>query len=176
MSMPTTGEISKLARERINRYIEDLVALESSGITGLKDMIEEATDPQDAALFQAHLAETESQKQRLEARLHELGGSENKLKDIMNKIGIAATDLLSAGKDAEDKATRNVIQAYTMENAEVAAYESLIAAANAVGDTQTAALAKEIQAQEEATAKKLFARIAPLAAVAIQVGVSEGRN
>ncbi len=174
--MPATGEIAKLARERINRYIEDLVAVEASGITGLKDMIAEATDPQDVALFQSHLAETEQQKARLEARLHELGGAPNKLKDLVNKIGMAATDLISVGKDAEDKATRNMIQAYTLENAEIAAYESLIAAANAVGDKQTAALAKEIQAQEEAAAKKLYARISPLAAIAIQVGVSEGRH
>ena len=119
---------------------------------------------------------TESQKQRLEARLTQLGGTSNKLKDVLNKIGIAATDLLHAGKDSEDKATRNLIQAYAIENTEVATYESLYAAAVAVGDTQTAALAKEIQAEEEAAAKKIFARIAPLAAVAIRVGIAEGRN
>ena len=106
--------------DRINRYLDDAIALEASGITGLKDMASEATDPQDAALFQQHLAETEGQKARLEARLHELGGTSNKLKDIMNKIGIAATELLHVGKDAGDKATRNVIEAYSIENLEVA--------------------------------------------------------
>ena len=175
MSIGTTT-IPELARERINRYIDDLIALEASGVTGLKDMIEEATDPADAALFREHLVETESQKMRLEARLTALGGTSNKLKDLMNKIGMAATDLLSAGKDAEDKATRNVIQAYTIENAEIAAYESLIAAATAVGDTETAALAKTIQDEEKAAAAKLFARITPLAAISIRVGISEGRH
>ena len=172
----TVAAIPELARQRINRYIEDLIALEASGVTGMKDMIEEATDPQDIALFTQHLAETETQKRRLEVRLAELGGVPNRLKDIVNKIGIAASDLLSVGKDAEDKATRNVIQAFTVENAEIGAYESLIAAASAVGDTQTAALAKEIQAEEKAAAQKLFARIAPLAATAIVIGISEGRD
>jgi ferritin-like metal-binding protein YciE len=69
-----------------------------------------------------------------------------------------------------------LVQAYAVESTEIATYESLYAAASAVGDTKTAALAKEIQAEEEATAKRLFARIAPVAALAIQVGVSEGRN
>lgn len=150
-------------RGRINRYLDDSIALEAGGIVGLKDMVSEATDPQDAALFQQHLAETEQQKARLEALLHARGGSSNKLKDVMNKIGIAATDLLHAGKDAGDKATRNLIEAYSIENLEVATYESLYAAAMEVGDTEVAQVAKEIQAQEQETARKLFARIAPVA-------------
>lgn len=158
-------------QDRIARYIDDAIALEASAVTGLKDMISEATDPQDAALFQQHLTETESQKQRLEMRLKALGGTHSGLKDVMNKIGIAATDLLHGGKDAGDKATRNLIQAYAIENLEVATYESLYAAATEVGDSETAALAKEIQAEEEATAKKLFPRIAPMAKRAVIEGV-----
>lgn len=157
--------------DRINRYIDDAIALEAGGIVGLKDMIADATDPIDAALFQEHLSQTESQKMRLEARLHALGGTSNKLKDVMNKIGIAATDLLHLGKDAGDKATRNLIEAYSIENLEVASYESLYAAATEVGDMETAALAKAIQAEEEAAAKKIFARIAPNARMAVVKGV-----
>lgn len=157
--------------DRINRYLDDAIALEASGIVGLKDMVSEATDPQDAALFQQHLMETERQKQRLEALLHARGGASNKLKDVLNKIGIAATDLLHAGKDAGDKATRNLIQAYAIENLEVATYESLYAAALEAGDQEVAAVAKEIQAEEEATARKLFPRISPMARAAVIHGV-----
>lgn len=158
-------------QDRIKRYIDDAIALEAAGITGLKDMISDATDPIDAALFQEHLAETELQKQHLEARLNALGGHHNALKETMNRIGSAATDLLSASKDAGDKATRNLIQAYMMANLEVATYESLYAAATEVGDTETAALAKQIQAQEEAAAKKIFPRISPMAKAAVVNGV-----
>jgi len=158
-------------QDRIARYIDDAIALEASGITGLKDMISEATDPQDAAMFQQHLTETERQKERLEARLAALGGTSNKLKDVLNKIGMAATDLLHGGKDPGDKATRNLIQAYTIENLEVATYESLHAAATEVGDTETANLAKSIQAEEEAAAKKIFPRIASVARRAVVEGV-----
>lgn len=165
--MPVGNDI----QDRIARYIDDAIALEASGITGLKDMISEATDPQDAALFQQHLAETERQKDRLEARLKALGGTHGGLKDLMNKLGMAATDLLHGGKDPGDKATRNVIQAYCIENLEIAMYESLAAAATEAGDTETATLAKEIQAEEEAAAKKLFPRIAPLAVKAVREGV-----
>lgn len=158
-------------QDRIARYLDDAIAVESSGIAGLKDMISEATDPQDAALFQQHLTETERQKERLETRLQALGGTSNKLKDLMNKIGLAATDLLHGGKDAGDKATRNLVQQYCIENLEIAMYESLAAAATEAGDTETAALAKEIQAEEEATARKIFPRIAPAARQAVVSGV-----
>jgi ferritin-like metal-binding protein YciE len=158
-------------QDRIARYIDDAISVEAAAVTGLKDMISEATDPQDAALFQQHLTETERQKDRLEARLKALGGTHGGLKDLMNKIGIAATDLLHGGKDAGDKATRNLVQAYTIENLEIAMYESLYAAATEAGDTETAALAKEIQAEEEATARKIFPRIAPSARTALVSGV-----
>lgn len=153
--------------DRINRYLDDAIALEAAGITGLADMAGEATDPQDAALFQQHLAETERQKARLEALLHARGGTSNKLKDVMNKIGVAATDLLHAGKDPGDKATRNLIQAYAMESLEVATYESLYAAAMEIGDEEVAQVAKAIQAEEQAAAARILPRIAPVARAAV---------
>ena len=165
--MPIGNDI----QNRIARYIDDAIALEASGITSLKDMINEATDPVDAALFQEHLSETELQKQHLEARLQAIGGTHNSLKDAMNKLGAAATDLLHLGKDAGDKATRNLIQAYTIEILEVATYESLYAAATEAGDMETANLAKQIQAEEEAAAKKIFPRIATVAKAAVVDGV-----
>jgi ferritin-like metal-binding protein YciE len=168
--------VSDDARERIMRYLDDAISVEAAALTGLKDMITESTDPQDAMMFQQHLAETESQKQRLEARLHALGGGSNKLKDFMNKLGVAATDLLHGGKDAGDKATRNLVQAYCIENLEIAMYESLAAASEAAGDLETAQLARTIQAEEKATAQKIWPRIAPVAAAAFAVGVAEGRS
>ena len=40
----------------------------------------------------------------------------------------------------------------------------------------TAAPGVPVIAEEEAAAKKIFVRITPLAAIAIQVGITEGRN
>lgn len=161
--------MAETIQERIIRYLDDTIALEAAAITGLKDMAEEAVDPAQKALFQQHLAETEGQKARLEARITELCGaaSNNVLKNLMNKVGVAATDLLHAGKDTGDKATRNLIQAYAIENLEVATYESLHAAATEAGDTATAALAREIQAQEKAAADKVFGHIADAARAAL---------
>jgi ferritin-like metal-binding protein YciE len=161
--------MAETIQERIIRYLDDTIALEAAAVTGLKDMAEEAVDPAQKALYQQHLVETERQKARLEARITELGGaaSNNVLKNLMNKVGVAATDLLHAGKDSGDKATRNLIQAYAIENLEVATYESLYSAATEAGDTATAALAREIQAEEKAAAEKVFSHIADAARAAL---------
>ena len=71
--------------DRITRYIDDAIAVEQGIVTGLKDMIIDATNPIDVALFQEHLAMTETQRGRLEQRLEALGGHHNSLKDAVNK-------------------------------------------------------------------------------------------
>jgi len=104
--------------------------------------------------------------------LKELGREHNPnvIKDFITRMGAAATDILHVTKNQGDKATRNLLQAYSVENLEVAVYESLHAAASEAGDSATASLAKEIQKEEEAAAKKVFARIDPLARRALLAG------
>ena len=84
--------------DRIVRYLDDAIAVEQGNITGLKDMAAEASDPIDKALFEEHLAQTETQSGRLDLRLQALGGHHNAVKDVVNKLGIAATNLLHLGK------------------------------------------------------------------------------
>ena len=108
-------------------------------------------------------------------RLHARGGSVNTLKEWFNSLGVSATDLLHAGKDAEDKAARNLIQAYAIENLEVATYEALYAAATAAGDTETAQLARTIQREEQTAADKVFARIKSQSAEAAASGGEAAR-
>ena len=146
-------------QDRLNRYLEDAIALESSLVGGLQDMANDAIHDQDRLMFEEHKVQTESQKTRLEARLHARGGTVNSLKEWFNSLGVSATDLLHAGKDKEDKAARNLIQAYAIENLEVATYEALYAASIAAGDNETAQLARTIQNEEQMAADKVFARI-----------------
>jgi ferritin-like metal-binding protein YciE len=160
----------EVQRERILGYIDDAIAVESAAITSLKDMLEDARESEDAILYRDHLAETESQKARLEARLNALGGksSRNVFKDLINKVGAAATDILHAAHTPHEKATRNLIQAYAVENLEVAVYEALYHAAHEVGDSETADLAKAIQAEEKAAAEKIWRRLGESSRVGIK--------
>lgn len=156
-------------KERIGTYIDDAIALEASSITLLKDMIEDAISTQDAAMFREHLTQTELQKERLEERLHFFGreAGRNIFKDLLNKAGAAATDMLHAAKNPHDKATRNLMEAYSVENLEVAVYEALYNAADEAGDTETARLARSIQDEEKAAAEKIWSRIATSARTAV---------
>ena len=157
-------------QEKIERYLDDAIALEAASILALKDMATDAVSHDETLLYQAHHTESESQKQRLEARLMALGGASERLglKDMMNRIGTAATNLLHAGKNDVEKDTRNLLQAYAMESLEVAVYEALYTAAETSGDAETALLAREIQAEESAMAQQIFARIAPSSTVSVR--------
>ena len=121
-------------------------------------------------MYENHLTQSERQKERLEARLLALGGEakRNFLKDMMNSIGAVATDLLHAGKNQEEKDTRNLMQAYAMESLEIAVYESLKTAAREVNDVETATLAQEIQLEESDAARLIFARISKSATVSVE--------
>jgi len=166
----TTQAPGDIQKERILGYIDDAIAVEAAAITSLKDMLEDAREPQDAALYREHLAETEAQKARLEARLNVLGGKPNRnvFKDLINKVGAMATDILHVAHTPHEKATRNLIQAFSVENLEIAVYEALHNAALEVGDTETAELASAIQAEEKAAAAKVWSRISDSARVGIK--------
>lgn len=148
-------------QQRVLRYIDDAIALETASITALKDMAEDATVPEEAALYQEHLRVSEEQKARLEKRLAALGGETKRhvLKDLLNAVGAAATDLLHAAKDDGEKATRNLMQCYSMESLEVSVYEALAAAAKATGDPETAVLAVAIQEEEQKMQAAVLARV-----------------
>ena len=154
---------------KIERYIDDAIALEAASITALRDMAGDAVGAEERSLYEAHLTQSEGQKQRLEARLKALGGEtkRNIFKDVLNSIGAAATDLLHAAKSDDEKDTRNLMQAYAMESLEVAVYEALYCAAESIGDKDTATLARQIQSEESAMTRKLFARISGSSVIAV---------
>ncbi len=152
---------------RLIRYIQDAHAAEVGGVTVMNDYIKEINDPQVKALFQQHVVETQSQADRLEARLVQLGSGTSDGKGLLNKIMGKGTDLIQSFHDEYDKTTQDLIKGYATENLEMGMYSSLASYSEAVGDTQTAQLALEILAEEKATAEKLFPMIAITAKAAL---------
>ena len=92
-------------QQKIMRYIDDAIALEAASITSLTDMVTDTVIPEESGMYQTHLKTSESQKMRLEERLIALGGVSKRhvLKDLLNSIGAAATDLLHAAKSPGEK-------------------------------------------------------------------------
>jgi ferritin-like metal-binding protein YciE len=90
-----------------------------------------------------------TQHERLQRRLEELGGSPSTSKRALAHL-LAFTPLSAQlGHDESEKNTQHLMITYSAAAAEMAMYEALAAVAAAAGDTETAALARELQAEEK---------------------------
>jgi len=157
----------------ITRYLEDAIAAEKSFETQLTGFAKEATIPAVRALFETHAGETREQYQNLTARLTALGGSTSGFKSFLAHFFGASPKSAQMGHEPEERTVQDLMMAYSVENAEVAMYECLIVASEAAGDLETARLARRIQAQEQATADKLWPQIAPAAKEAFRQVVAK---
>jgi len=153
------------ATERVLRYLTDAHAAETGGLQSLQDLANQATDPDVRAVVTQHITVTQSQIDRLHARIGALGGKDSGGKNILNSVIAKGSNLVNAFHDTDDKQTQDVIKAYSFEHFEVGTYTSLQAYASAVGDTQTAQLAASIIQEENQAAENLF-RLIPQVAVA----------
>ena len=148
----------------IKRYLQDAIAAEHSFETQLQGFAKEGDDEAAKSAFHQHALETRQQYERLTARLEALGGSTSTAKSFLAHIFGLSPKTAQLGHEAEERTTQNLMMAYAVENSEIAMYESLITVAEAAGDTETAALAREIQQQEKLTAEKVWSLL-PNAAV-----------
>ena len=106
----------------------------SAGMASLKDLAALATD---AALKQAvdeHITVTQSQADRVTARILALGGDKSEPKGLLNEVLAKASSVLNIFHSHEDKQTQDTIKAYAFEHFEIGAYTSLKAFADAIGD------------------------------------------
>ena len=147
----------------IKRYLEDAIAAEKSFETQLQGFSKEGDNETVRSVFAQHALETRNQYERLTARLEALGGSTSSAKSILAHIFNLAPKTAQIGHEKEERTTQNLMMAFAVENSECAMYESLATVAEASGDSQTASLARSIQAEERATAEKLWKLISPTA-------------
>jgi ferritin-like metal-binding protein YciE len=104
----------------------------------------------------SHADETKRQCDRLTARLQVLGGKPSTAKSILAHIFGSVPKAGQIGQSKGDKNTQNLIIAYAIEQSEVASYEALKVAAEALGDIPTATLAEEIQREEQMTVQRIW--------------------
>jgi ferritin-like metal-binding protein YciE len=79
-----------------------------------------------------------------------------------------APKIAQIGHDEYERETQNLMMAFSVENAEIAMYESLAEVCRLAGDAETEALALNIQKQERDTADKVWEQIAPAARRAME--------
>src|SRR4029078_2644354 len=103
--------------------------------------------PQLQAKIEEHLYQTREQAKRLERCIERLGGDTSTLKDVTAQFVAMAQGF--AGMFAGDEVMKGALGSYTFEHMEIASYRILIAAAEEIGDSETAQVCEEILAEEE---------------------------
>src|ERR671913_1909602 len=142
-------------QQKLVDYVQDAHAMEQNVSTMLDSIISTTDDPEIKQMLKHHKQQTEEHERRLRERLDAMGAGTSTTKAVG---GIGAALFKGVGDMARtDKPGKNARDAYTTEHMEIAAYELLERLAKKAGDTETAEVARQNRAEEEAMAQKLDA-------------------
>jgi ferritin-like metal-binding protein YciE len=145
-------------RAKLVEYVQNVHAMEQNVLLMLDTVILTTRDAELASMFEEHKVETRRHERRLNERLRALGGLS--LTSTGKDLGAIAAAQVKGIADLwrTDKAVRNARDAFVTEHMEIAAYEVLERLAKRVGDAQTAEVARENRAEEEAMAERIASK------------------
>jgi ferritin-like metal-binding protein YciE len=136
-------------QQRLIDYVQDAHAMEQNVST----MLSTTDDPEIAEMLKHHKQQTEEHERRLSERLEAMGAGTSTTKEVG---GLGAALFKGVGDLARtDKPGKNARDGYMTEHMEIAAYELLERLAKKAGDEQTAKVARENRADEQAMARKI---------------------
>jgi ferritin-like metal-binding protein YciE len=136
------------------KYLTDVHSIEEQAAVQMRrapDLVEGSF----AEAFRKHLGETESQEERVRARLEAHEASPSKLKDVAGQAG--GFGMVLFARSQPDTPGKLAMHAFSYEHMEVAAYELLGIAAREAGDEETAAMAATIADEEREMAGRIAA-------------------
>jgi ferritin-like metal-binding protein YciE len=164
----------------VTHYLNDAYALERRLELTLEAHADATTRPEYEKRLKRHLAETKSHAAKLERRIRRLGGTPETVslpapEGVLDKLGSAQevvqrataavqSSLQSVRRTGEQELMLKQARAeFAAEAEEIAAYRAIDGLATAVGDPETARLAREILREEERMAAYLGDLIPQLA-------------
>jgi ferritin-like metal-binding protein YciE len=137
-------------------WLNDALAMENALAAVLQHRIKDAKGfPAVEAMDRKHLAETLEHADRVKRCLARLGTKPSTAKSVFGTI-FGAMQAPMTGL-AKDEAVKNCLVDHAAEQFEVASYAALIAAANEIGDTETAAVCEQNMREDEAMAARIMA-------------------
>jgi ferritin-like metal-binding protein YciE len=172
------------AREaKLIQYLNEAYGKEKELETALQAHIAMTTRRPYKKRLQEHLRETKRHAREVERRIKKLGGQAsgagNLVAGVATKAAATAKGPLHAlrGTGEEEKMLKNAKTEYWNEHEEIATYAAIETLAQAVGDTDSAKLAREIRREEERMAKFLERQIPVLtkAVAKAEIPASERR-
>ena len=147
-------------KELVIAWLNDAHAMELGIAQVLERHAEEAKDhPQMQAGLQRHLEQTRRHAELVKGCVERMGGETSGIKSGMASVMGAVQGMTT--KLAKDELIKNTLHDYGTEHFEIACYTSLIAAAENLGDQETARVCAEILRDEQAMADFLFQQIPP---------------
>jgi ferritin-like metal-binding protein YciE len=167
--------------QKIVQALAEAQGLESALLQTLTAHVAITPRSEYRTLLERHADETRTQLDRIASRLADLGEGRNPLQLAYGVAQTAVGQLVAAGKfpldllrgaGGEDRLLKNAKDEAASEALEIATYDALEALAQAAGDDETAALAREHRGQEEAMLRDLRELLPQLArdAYAADVG------
>lgn len=138
-------------KEHLADWLRDAHAMEEQSATMMRKLSDRLENyPELRGRIQRHIEETEQQAKRLEGCMKRAGAKTSALKDMAGKF--SATIQGMSGIVVEDEVVKGHLAHYVFEHYEMASYRILIAAAEAVGDTETRSVCETNLREEEAMA------------------------
>ena len=174
--MATTGT------EKVTQYLAEAHATELALVRTLQAHIGVTPQGEYRKLLERHLRETQSQAERIEKRLSDLGEGRGILEAGVDAVQGVVGQVLSLskgpldlvrGESGEEKLLKNAKDECATEALEIATYDALEALARQVGDEKTADLAVRHREQEERMLAELRKLIPALTEAAARAEVTE---
>jgi len=161
------------AQEHLLAWLRDAHAMEEQAETLLTSQISRLKHyPDLRGKLEEHLTETRRQSELVNDCIKRLGGDSSAVKDTMGKMVAFGQGL--SGLFADDEVIKGTLASYTFEQMEIASYTILIAAAEACGDTTTAAICTRILKEEQGMAKWLADQTPNLVRAFLQLDETPG--
>jgi ferritin-like metal-binding protein YciE len=142
-------------KDQLVKHIDEALAMEQNVLRMLDSMVETTDDPEIKDELRHHKLETEQHADRLRDRLEAHGASPSSLREAGGILGALTKGVVDVVRG--EQAGRNARDGFATEHLEIASYELLERIAERAGDDETAQVARENRADEEAMAKKLSA-------------------
>jgi ferritin-like metal-binding protein YciE len=159
---------------KLAQYLNEAYGKEKELETALQAHISMTTKPPYKKRLQQHLRETKAHARQVERRIKQLGGkaelvaAPGPVGDTASAVTAAASKAVAAAKGPvhalrgtgeSEKMLKNAKDEYWNEFQEIATYTAIETLAEAVGDKDTAKLARGIRREEERMAKFLEGQI-----------------
>src|SRR3954452_2321444 len=139
--------------DQLTKYLTDAHAMEVQALAQMRSAPGIAGDERLAAAFREHETETERHEQLIRERLDARDASPSRLEDLLGRL--SGKGFVLFAKSQPDTPGKLAAHAFSYEHLELATYDLLERVASRAGDEETARVAREIRAEEDAMASRI---------------------